>query len=256
MTRLLLATLGLGICAAAQEKPDAIASPSPDNLARGKKIYEGHCSLCHGQTGTGGKGPSLAQPTLRRAPDDGRLAEVIKRGIPNTEMPGAWQLTDREIGHVAGYVRSLGRTAAVALPGDPQRGRALYENKGGCAACHIVRGVGSSLGPELSEIGARRNADYLRESLVKPEASAPEGFLIVRITTRDGKVIRGIRVNEDTFTIQVRDAASRFYSFRKSELASLEKEFNRSLMPSYESKFTASELDDVVAYLASLRGES
>jgi cytochrome c oxidase cbb3-type subunit 3 len=228
---------------------------SPDDLARGKKIYEGHCSLCHGMTGTGGKGPSLAQPTLRRAPDDTRLAEVIKNGIDNTEMPGAWQLTDREIWQVAGHVRSLGRTAAAELPGDPARGRALYESKGGCAGCHIIAGAGSSLGPELSEIGARRSADYLREALLKPGAAVPEGFLMIRVTTRDGKVFRGIRANEDTFTIQLRDATNQFHSFRKSDLTAIKKEFNESLMPSYESTFNATEIDDLVAYLASLRGE-
>jgi len=229
---------------------------SPGDSTSGKRLYESHCSLCHGQTGTGGKGPNLAQPILRHAPDDQRLAEVIQQGIPGTEMPGAWQLTDHEARQVAGYVRSLGRVAAVQLPGDAARGRALYESKGGCAACHIIRGAGSSFGPELTAIGARRSADYLRESLQKPGAAVPEGFLVVQVITRDGKTFRGLRINEDTFTIQLRDASNRFLSFRKSDLTSLKKEFNESLMPSYESRFTPAELDDLIAFLASLRGES
>jgi cytochrome c oxidase cbb3-type subunit 3 len=229
---------------------------TPDDPARGMKLYQGHCSLCHGQTGGGGKGPNLAQPTLRHAATVERIAEVIKQGLPGTEMPGAWQLTDREAMQVAQYVRSLGRTAVVKLPGDPARGRLVYESKGGCASCHIVQGAGSSLGPELTDVGARRNPDYLRDALVKPAAMVPEAFLVVRVITRDGKTIRGIRVNEDTFTIQLRDAANRLYSFRKSSLLSLEKQFNQSLMPSFESAFTAAELDDIVAYLASLRGQS
>jgi cytochrome c oxidase cbb3-type subunit 3 len=225
-----------------------------DDVARGKKLYEGFCSLCHGQTGTGGKGPSLAQPTLSRAPDDPRLIQVIQQGIQGTEMPGFWQLTDHEAGQVAAYVRSLGRTAVEVLPGDPARGRALYEGKGGCAACHIVRGSGSSLGPELSEIGARRSSPYLRESLLKPGAAVPEKFKVVTVLTTGGRTVRGMRVNEDTFTIQLRDAGGRFHSFRKSELSKIDREDNASLMPSYESKFTAAELDDLIAYLASLRG--
>jgi cytochrome c oxidase cbb3-type subunit III len=229
---------------------------SSGDATRGKKLYESHCSLCHGQTGGGGKGPNLAQPVLQHAPDDKRLTEVIQQGIPGTEMPGAWQLTDREAGQVASYVRSLGRVAVVQLPGDAARGRALYESKGGCAACHIVNGVGSSFGPELTAIGARRNADYLRESLINPGAAIPEGFVTVLVTTRDGRTVRGLRVNEDTFTIQLRDAANHFLSFRKSDLTSLKKEFHESLMPSYQSKFSAGELDDLIAYLASLRGAS
>jgi cytochrome c oxidase cbb3-type subunit 3 len=230
--------------------------PAPTgNLVPGKKLFESHCSLCHGQTGTGGKGPNLAQPTLRHAPDDKRLVEVIQQGISGTEMPGSWQLTDHEAAQVAGYVRSLGRVAAVRLPGDAARGLALYESKGGCAACHIVKGIGSSFGPELTAIGARRNPDYLRESVLKPGAAVPEGFLVIRVVTRDGKTVRGVRANEDSFTLQLRDASNHFFSFRKSDLITLKKEFNESLMPSYESKFSAAELDDLIAYLASLRGD-
>jgi cytochrome c oxidase cbb3-type subunit 3 len=231
-----------------------VLSQDIDGVARGKKLYEGHCSLCHGQTGLGGKGPSLAFPVLPHAPDDQRLIDVIRDGIPGTEMPGAWQLTPHEAGEVASYVRSLGRVDVVQLPGNPARGRVLYESKGGCAACHIVNGVGSSFGPELTGIGARRNADYLRESLIKPGATIAEGYLTVRLTTRDGKTVRGVRVNEDTFTIQVRDSSNHFQSFRKANITSLKKEFNESLMPSYETKFSPAELDDLIAYLASLRG--
>jgi cytochrome c oxidase cbb3-type subunit 3 len=229
---------------------------SAADLARGKKLFEAQCSLCHGQTGTGGKGPSLAQPTLRHAPDDQRLIQVIRDGIPNSEMPDFWQFNDREVWQVAGYVRSLGRTAVVPLAGDPARGRALYESKGGCSTCHIIRGAGSSLGPELTEIGAQRNAEYLREAVVKPGASVPPKFLVVSVTTRDGTTVRGIRANEDTFTIQLRDAAGRFHSFRKSDLTQLKKEFHTSLMPSYDATLTPTELDDLVAYLAGLRGDS
>ena len=162
---------------------------------------------------------------------------------------------DREAMQVALYVRSLGRTAVVKLPGDPARGRVLYQSKG-CASCHIVQGEGTSLGPELTDVGARRSADYLKQAVIQPAATVPEAYLVVRVTTRNGKTIRGMRVNEDTFTIQVRDAANHIYSFRKSALLNLEKQFNQSLMPSFESAFTAAELDDLIAYLASLRGQS
>jgi putative heme-binding domain-containing protein len=118
-----------------------------------------------------------------------------------------------------------------------------------------VRGQGGSLGPDLSEVGARRSPAYLREALTDPGASAPEGFLVISVTTRDGRRVRGTRINEDSFTIQLRDANNRFHSFRKRELAEVNKEFGASTMPSYQTTLTASEIDDLVAYLASLRGE-
>lgn len=170
-------------------------------------------------------------------------------------MPAAWQMTEREVWQVAGYVRSMGRIPVVKLPGDAARGKALYDSKGGCAACHIANGSGVAIGPELSEIGARRSAEYLREALVKPGATVPEQFLVISATTRDGKTIRGERITEDIFTIQLRDTAGRLHSLRKADLTSFKKLPHESLMPSYESKLSAGELDDLIAYLATLRGD-
>lgn len=228
---------------------------TPAALAHGKQLYENQCSVCHGMTGTGGKGARLAVPKLRHAPDFESLVGVIVNGIPGTEMPANWQINPTEVVQVAGYVRTLGQIAVVNLPGNAGRGKTIYESKGGCASCHIVRGVGTALGPELTEIGASRSADYLREAVVKPGATVPEPFRVVSATTRDGKTIRGERITEDSFTIQLRDAAGRMHSLRKSELTKFDKLPHESLMPSYESRLSAAELDDLIAYLASLRGE-
>jgi cytochrome c oxidase cbb3-type subunit 3 len=234
---------------------DQISKLTTDDLARGSKLFVAQCALCHGIGGTGGRGPSLNQPDLRRAADNRALFQIIQDGIQGTEMPGAWQMTDREVWQVAGYVRSLGRTAVAKLRGDPVKGKEYYEAKGGCAACHIVSGRGGNLGPDLTDIGARRSAAYLREALIDPGASVPETFLVVSIVTRDGQRVRGIRSNEDSFTIQIRDASNVFHSFRKLDLTELKKEFGASMMPGYRDVLAASEIDDLVAYLAGLRGE-
>ncbi|HEX4946513.1 MAG TPA: c-type cytochrome [Blastocatellia bacterium] len=235
----------------------ALAATNPqskaDDATQGRKIYNGQCALCHGIDGTGGRGPALNQPKLQRATNDGALFKIIQNGIPGSEMPDFWQLTDREIRLVAKYVRSLGRTNFVKLPGDATRGQQLYENN--CANCHMVRGQGGISGPELTEIGLRRSPAYLREAVLNPNATLPEGFLVVRVVTADGQTVRGVRVNEDSFTLQLRDASSRFHSFRKAEVKEIRKEFDVSPMPSYKEAFSAAELDDLIAYLYSLRGD-
>ena len=169
-------------------------------------------------------------------------------------MPSAWQMSEREAKQVAGYVRSLGRTAVAKLPGDPDRGKAVYDSKG-CSSCHIIRGQGVSLGPDLSDVGARRSPAYLSEALMDPGASAPESFLLVSVVTPDGNKIRGLRVSEDSFTIQLRDAGNRFHSLRKADLKELKKEFGVSTMPSYRDSLSTSEIEALIAYLAGLRGE-
>jgi cytochrome c oxidase cbb3-type subunit III len=87
----------------------------------------------------------------------------------------------------------------------------------------------------------------------RAEISLPENFLYVRVVTRDGQEVAGVRVNEDTFSIQIREATGAIRSFFKSDLTELHKDFGKSPMPSYAKVLTKDELDDLVAYLASLR---
>src|SRR3954470_20213001 len=113
----------------------AAAQPDPGG---GRKIFESQCALCHGQTGGGGRGPSLARPKLAKAPDEAALRRVISDGIP-PEMPGAWQLNPQEVSNVAAYVLSLGPLPPETLPGDSARGGRVYDSQG-CSACHMVGG--------------------------------------------------------------------------------------------------------------------
>jgi cytochrome c oxidase cbb3-type subunit III len=226
---------------------------TPD-AAAGKKLFELHCAVCHGIEGKGGgRGPNLNRVHLEHAPDDAALKSLIKDGIP-PEMPSAWYMSEKDVANVVAYVRSLGRIPAESVPGDAMRGAHVY-TKGGCANCHIVAGDGTGFGPELTEVGARRSAEYLRECLVKPSANLPEGFLWVEATAVSGETVRGIRVNEDTFSIQIMDSSGGFHSLRKQELKELRKLRGETPMPSYKQIFSAAELQDLVAYLASLRGK-
>ena len=245
--------------------PSPLASQAGDAaLQQGQRIFEGNCVRCHGMAGTGGEGPTLARPFLPRARDDEGLASVIRRGISGTGMPGAWRMSDNEVRALVGYVRSLGRVQPETVAGDAARGKSLFETKGECTECHTIGSFGSNLGPDLSRVGLRRGTAYLRESVINPGASLPQDltffpsgfaeYLLVRVVTREGQELEGLRINEDTFTIQLRDEAGDVHSFRKEDLTVLDKQFDSSLMPDYRGTFSDAELDDLVAYLTSLRG--
>jgi putative heme-binding domain-containing protein len=170
-------------------------------------------------------------------------------------MPGAWQLTPREVANLAGYVRSLAAVPAELLKGDPSRGLSIFRTKG-CAGCHMVAGNGGGFGPDLSDIGVRRSVAWLRQTVRRPADSLPDTFQFIAATSTAGNTVRGIRVNEDSFTVQLKDAQGRFHSFRKSELKELRRLPHETPMPSYEGQLSAAELEDLVAYLAGLRGRS
>ena len=249
---------------AAQEPGEAaieVADPG-----RAENLFRAHCGRCHGVQGLGGEGPELARLVLPRVADQGQLERIIRFGIPGTGMPGARStvLDDDAVSLVAAYVRRMGaQTTADAsgVTGDAGRGHELFWAAGDCASCHIVGGRGTAVGPELTRIGLRRGADYLREALSAPAATLPvsrsgarSGFfeyLPVRIVTRDGDIYNGMRMNEDAFTIQLMTVSGAFVSLRKSGIAEMERRFGHSFMPLAQN-LGEDDVEDLVAYLTTL----
>lgn len=223
------------------------------DVAAGKKLFERHCALCHGIEGKGGRGPALNRVHLAHAPDDEALKTVISDGIP-PKMPEGWFFSDKDIANVMAFVRSLSRVPADPLPGNAGHGANVY-GKSGCSACHVLNSEGQGYGPELTGIGETRSASFLEQAIRKPAAVLPEDFMLVKATTASGEVIQGIRVNEDSFTIQIKAANGRYYSLRKDELKDLQKLRGESPMPPFEGILSEADLHDLVAFLAAQKGK-
>lgn len=147
----------------------------------------------------------------------------------------------------------VAQTDAPKLAGHAAAGEALFNGKGGCGACHSIGDRGASLGPDLGDIGIHRSAKSLRLSLLDPDAEIMKEYYTVVVVTKRGETIRGLALNEDDLSIQIRDINGNPQSFLKDDLKSTRRE-QRSLMPSYATRFSGQEIDDVVAYLRSLKG--
>jgi len=118
----------------------------------------------------------------------------------------------------------------------------------------MIDGKGGRLGPDLTSVGRKRSLAYLKESILDPNADITPGYNTITVVTKDHKTIVGVQRGFDDFSAQLMDSAENFYSFEKSEVASMKREI-RSLMPvSYRGLFGEKELNDLLAYLASLRG--
>ena len=249
-----------GSQATGQESQTAQASPADPE--QGKRLFEQNCSACHGADAGGGDGPdlhgvpaSLGDPTVQN---------IIRRGIPGTAMPGSSTVSEKEAANIVAYLRTMDSTIASGVAtGDPQKGKALY-NSSGCLACHMIAGQGGSIGPDLTRIGAMRGATNLKARLQDPGANLPRvgdgpfgskwtQYLMYRAIEQDGRVVEGVRVGEDSFTIVLKDASGKFHGFWKPELRSLEKEPGKSFMPRFKATLSAAQLDDLVAYLMSLK---
>jgi putative heme-binding domain-containing protein len=247
MSRLTALSLLLWIAVAHPVAAQQPAATAPD----GEKIFRQQCQSCHGKGGHGGWAPDLTSGGLAAPDREEQTFQTISKGIRGTDMaPYGERLQPAGIRAVIAYLRSLAR-AAAPLKGNAESGKTIFWGKGACANCHSVEGKGNLVGPDLSRAGSRRSADYLKESITDPSADVIDGFGGVTVLTRDGKTIRGIERSLDTFTVLLQDFTGKIYSFDIAAVRSV-KEDKESLMPKYRS-LSPAELDDLVAYLATLK---
>lgn len=260
MNRLLLAVLAalcLSLTITAAQNPTMLGHPEDYprvDIEHGAKVYAENCDRCHGRDGTGVSGVDLRSGKFRNATTDNQLRTVITNGFPTAGMP-EFKLDAADLTGLVAYLRNMNTIDRGSLrAGDAAHGKSVVETKGACLSCHRINGQGARKAPNLSDIGANRSPGSLERSLLDPSTQMWPINRPVRIVTKDGRVINGRRVNEDTYTVQISDDEGRLMSLTKADL----KEFTvstKSTMPSYAKELTKEELADVVSYLLSLKGQ-
>jgi cytochrome c oxidase cbb3-type subunit 3 len=254
---------------AAQEKP--VANPggvNPANIREGASLFRANCSPCHGLNAKGGgRGPDLTWGRWTHGSSDADIFRTISQGVPGTQMP-ANSFEESEIWAIISYLRSLVPHEHAQPTGDPARGERLFYGAAACTTCHMVKGRGGLLGPDLTRVGASRSTSYLIESIREPDKELSDGMLdpnnhygsplvydTVTVVMKNGQKVTGIAKNEDTFSVQLLDTSQNLRLFLKSDVNEVVHE-RKSLMPSYPEQIISNvELQDLLAYLESLRGE-
>src|SRR5437867_3105558 len=237
-----------------REAKDKVRNPfarDPVAIAAGEKNFRERCAFCHGIDGKGtARGSNLTRGTWAHGGRDSQLFETIRKGVPGTQMP-LNDFPDAEIWQLVAFIRSLGGGGdQPAVPGNPERGEALFFGKARCATCHMIRGKGSPFGPELSNIGTVRSAAAIRHSILEPDAEIADGFAGARLKLKSGSTIEGVIRNEDNFSIQLMDREGRLRMLDKVEIAALERMEKKSLMPgNMAAQLTPEEFQDLLAFL-------
>ena len=219
----------------------------------GVRVYADNCSTCHGASGEGVPGVNLRSGQFRQVFTDRDLTRTILNGIPDTAMPPG-EYSPAELSGLVAFIRTMDDIDPGTLTlGDASRGQVVFAGKGDCLSCHRIAGRGSRMAPDLTDIGASRSAGALERSLLDPTDTMLPVNRPVSAVTRDGRVVTGRRLNEDTFTVQIIDQDGRLVSLEKADLSEYTV-ITTSPMPSYEGQLNDQELSDLLAYLLSLKG--
>src|SRR3954464_5433788 len=253
-------------------------SYTQQDIDAGHALYDANCGRCHNNAGAGVPGVDLFKQ-FKRANSDDDIAKLIQAGIPGTSMPSHQFSTPQALTVVA-YLRSMvGVTPASGtastgsssgLAGDAARGMTIFDGKGACTTCHAINGAGATTGPDLGPAPPRAggpggggrgggrgaaplNAAGLQRAILDPDADVAVPYRVFQVVTKSGQTVRGVLLNQDTFSVQMRDQAGDLRAFQKTDLK--EHGFQPSAMPSYRGRLAPQEVADVVAYLISLRGQ-
>ena len=225
-----------------------------DAITAGMGAFRVRCADCHGMDARGIRGPDITQ-VWAKGRTDAALFRTIRTGVPNTEMPAhpAPRTSDTDIWRILAYLKTIApATAEGPSPGNAGAGENLFATN--CLACHRIGDRGGHLGPDLSRIGAARARAAMARQIRGNMADVRTGYQPVTLTTPGGQEIRGVKKNEDLFSVQIMDTRERIQGYLREDMKAVSDE-KKSVMPVFGAdKLTDAQLDDLLAYLESLKG--
>ncbi|MDA0804514.1 MAG: c-type cytochrome [Proteobacteria bacterium] len=229
------------------------------DINAGRSYFEKQCSRCHGFDARGNDEVGAPNLTgrLTRASSSAGIYTILREGISGTAMMAVDpQVPDSQLWQLAAYIESLSReSASIAVRGSAEVGRALFNEVGECLDCHMLNGKGGRLGPDLSNIGSDLSPNELTLALIDPSEKVAPRWWSLTLEDKNGVSRSGLRMNEDSFSVRIMDADSQLWSYPRSALRRVVRS-EESTMPSYAARFSDTQIDDLVAFLYSLRPET
>jgi putative membrane-bound dehydrogenase-like protein len=142
--------------------------------------------------------------------------------------------------------------------GDAARGKAIWNSSAAgaaqCAKCHMVRGSGGQVGPDLSMIGKKASRENLYESILMPSKAIADQYIQHQVTTNADVTVTGLLIADTPDSITLRDANGKDTTIAKKDIEGPIRKLKISIMPEdIVASLTEDELTDLVAYLLTLQ---
>ncbi len=226
---------------------------NPAAIAAGTKLFMGSCAGCHGPDGGGGaRGPNLVRRSLWHPLSDDAIFQVIRKGVPGTDMPPT-KLGDEQTWNLVAFIHALtGPASTNPVPGDAAAGKAVYWGaKAGCSGCHAIRGDGGQLGPDLSNIGGSRPLAVIREAVMEPAKDlAYLGNEAATVVMKNGKMLEGVARNRSNYSLQLVDKQGALHLIQMNDVKQLTLSESTPMPTDFAKRLSREELRDLLAYLA------
>lgn len=221
----------------------------PIAIEAGAKLFASGCGACHGADGQGGRGPNLRQRGSWHPLDDKAMYKTVKQGI-GAVMPAS-NMPENETWQVVAFVTSLTAPAIeTAINGNVENGRVLFAGKGGCMNCHAINNQGGKMGPDLSNLASVRPILAIREAIIDPDADGSIGYHAVSVNLKNGKTLKGVARNRSNYSLQLQDREGNLHLINMADVTEMTLSKGSPMPKDYGKRFSASELDDLVAYLS------
>jgi putative heme-binding domain-containing protein len=189
--------------------------------------------------------PESVRPQVLRAASgslDAQVRDLFERFLPDDQR-----------------VRRLGAAIkpeqVLNLKGDVARGRELFFKASGlqCVNCHRIAGTGSTLGPDLSQIGKKYTRAQILENILEPSKQIDPQYVTYTVETEDGKLHTGLLASKTDREVVLRLVGDREERIPAGNVASMAPQ-KTSIMPEQLLRdLTAEQAADLIDFLASLK---
>jgi putative heme-binding domain-containing protein len=224
--------------------------------ARGHDIFfdlrrPAACAKCHRVESQGGTaGPDLSSIGATSAPRS--IVESLVQ--PGSHPPDG--LTNQLSVTAFHDLLTFLETLQPYVAGDTARGRALFFDETGraaCAKCHRLGNRGGDAGPEITAVVAIRSSPFLLEAILKPSKHIASGYQTVQIRTNDNRTLQGVVVRETPDSVWLGTSDGGHVTVPLRAIVQ-RRALDASLMPDTLPKvLSPKDLGDLMAFLETLR---
>jgi putative membrane-bound dehydrogenase-like protein len=139
---------------------------------------------------------------------------------------------------------------ALTRKGDPGRGREVFRQN--CATCHHIAGIGTTVGPDISDTRTK-TPEMLLQDILNPNAAIDANYVNYTVVTKSGKEITGIIAAESASSITLRRAEAQTDLVLRQDIDEI-RSTGVSLMPEgLEKTITLEQMADLISFLKNWR---